>query len=87
MHLIFLQIHQWWMTGQTKSYSVEHLQQCRLAVRLTRPCYSLNLTLLEMNARVFEDRFSEAILVWSKVKMAASLWARSSRVFDPLITF
>ena len=38
----------------------------------------------ERNARVFEDGFSEASEVWCKIKIAASFWASSSRLFDPL---
>ena len=41
----------------------------------------------ERNARVFEDKFSEADEVWCKIKQLASLWASSSNLFGNLSTF
>ena len=38
----------------------------------------------ERNARIFEDKFSEAAEVWCKIKYLASLWAISSNLFGIL---
>ena len=38
----------------------------------------------EINARIFQDEFSEAAEVWCKIKQLASLWASSSNLFGIL---
>ena len=38
----------------------------------------------ERNARVFEDKPSDVVEVWSKVEFMASLWAKASKMFQDL---
>ena len=38
----------------------------------------------ERNARVFEEKYTEAEEVWYKIQFVASLWASSSNLFGTI---